>query len=402
MKVIQINSECGRGSTGKIAVAISELLDSKQIENYIFYSGNHKCSFKNAIQINGRINIRFHQILSWLFGNQGLHSSLSTKRMIRKIKRINPDIIQLHNIHGYYLDFRILFKFLANFSGKVYWTLHDCWSFTGHCTHFAYSKCNKWMVCCDKCPQKKEYPYSLIFDRSKYLFKLKKHYFSSVKKMELISPSNWLASLLKESFLRFKTVHVINNGVDLNVFYPRNTKNILNKYPKLNKKFVILGVSSVWHRKKGLDTFISLSKYLSEDYQIVLVGGDDSLKANLPNNIIHIVRTLNQDELAELYSIADVFLNPTLEDTFPTVNMESISCGTPVITFPSCGSPEIVKNGCGTILKDYSISSLLNVIYKYKETNYKKKCACLLHRNTFDKNISFNKYVDLYLSNLKQ
>lgn len=394
MKVVQINSECGRGSTGKITVAISKLLNEKDVENYIFYSGNHKSDYSNGIMISAKASIRIHQILSRLFGDQGFHSSFSTKRLVRKIKKIQPDAILLHNLHGYYLNLEILCKFLSTYTGKVYWTFHDCWPFTGHCAHFTINNCEKWKKGCFGCPRKKKYPYSWFFDRSKSLYQKKKRLFNAINNLTIITPSEWLATKVKCSFLSNKPIQVINNGIDLNLFKPsysdfREKHNIIDKT-------IVLGVASVWSYEKGLDVFNSLADNLdSSMYQIVLVGTDDSIDEKLSSNIISIHRTQNQEELAEIYTAADVFINPTREDNYPSVNMEAIACGTPVISFDTGGCKEIVNDDCGIVINSNSTKELLNNIALVMEKLDSIKEQCAKKRYTFDQDKCFEKYIDL-------
>lgn len=394
MKVIQINSECGRGSTGKIAVAISDLLLEKGIESYIFYSGNHKSVYPRGIMINEKINIRMHQILSRVFGDQGFHSYFSTLRLVKKIEKMKPDVIMMHNLHGYYLHLGVLFRYLQKYDGKVFWTLHDCWAFTGHCTHFTIAGCDKWKEMCHECPQKNKYPYSWFFDRSKDLYYKKKKLFLSVKDMTIITPSEWLAGFVKESFLSKYPCKVINNGIDVNVFKPIESE-FRKKYGLENKK-IILGVASVWSYEKGLDVFINLAKELDDSqYGIVMVGTDNSVDKKLPDNIISIHRTCDQKELAEIYSAADVFLNPTREDNYPSVNMEAIACGTKVIAFDTGGCKEILSYGKGTIITDRSLEKVVKAIVeetsdlKNNETEYSKSSY------QFDQKRCFEKYVEL-------
>ena len=394
MKIVQINSECDRGSTGRIAVAISKILTGEGIENYVFYSGNHKSNYVNGVQIGSKIDLRFHQALSRFFGDQGFHSTLATWRLVRKLEEINPDIIHLHNLHGYYLNLDILFHYLANSDAKVVWTLHDCWAFTGHCTHFALCGCDKWKKECSCCPQPRVYPYSWFFDRSKELFRRKKALFQSVKDMTLVTPSIWLADLVKESYLGMFNVRVINNGINLSVFKP--TESNFRKCYGLEEKFVLLGVSSVWHDKKGLDVFIELSKRLNpEKYQIVLVGTDAQVDKQLPSNIISIHRTQNQTELAEIYTAADVFLNPTREDNYPTVNMEAIACGTPVITFNTGGSPECIDEKSGVVVPYGDVEAMAESIEFVCNTRTFLKEDCIAKAASFDQDKKYREYLEL-------
>lgn len=363
MIVVQINSECGRGSTGRIACAISDLLSEHGVENYILYSGNHKSDYPKGIQINYKLSIRIHQVLSRVFGDQGFHSLFSTLRLVRILRKLRPDVILLHNLHGYYLHVGVLFRFLKRCQKPVYWTLHDCWAFTGHCAHFLRAGCDKWETQCFRCPARRSYPYSWFFDRSRDLYRKKKALFALPEQLHLITPSEWLAGLARRSFLGYRPVTVIRNGIDLQIFRP--VRSDFRARSGVGDRFVILGVASVWSDAKGLDLFLALSERRPE-WRIVLVGVDEQLKKQLPPTVIGIERTADRSELAKIYSAADVFLNPTREDTYPTVNMEAIACGTPVLTFDVGGSPEMIEPETGVVLRDRSIDAVTEALERLR------------------------------------
>lgn len=393
-KLVQINSVCN-GSTGKIMGEIQRTANENGYETLSLYGRRKPFRNLNCEKFSTKFSVLLHGGLTLLFNNHGMYSYFSTKRLIRKLKRFDPDIIQLHNIHGYYLNYKILFKYLKNdFSGKVFWTLHDCWSFTGHCAHFDFIKCDKWKTKCFNCQQIKKYPTSLFFDTSKREYERKKKYFNGVKDLTLITPSNWLNNFIEFSFLNYRSV-VINNGIDLNIFKPTIDLNVKEKYNLPKNKKIILGVSSVWNNMKGLDTFINLSNDLPKNMKIVLVGLSKKQIKKLPNNIIGIERTDNQLELINLYSIADVFVNPTLEDTYPTVNLEAIACGTPVVTYDTGGCSEQLSDTTGFICKNYE--DMVNKIKfcidnNYKVTNFDNKKSL----NKINSINCYEKYMKLY------
>lgn len=394
MKVIQINSECGRGSTGKIAVAVSRCLNEHKIENYIFYSANHKSDYPQGIMIGSKPMLRLHQLLSRIFGDQGFHSYFTTRKLVRDIKRISPDVILLHNIHGYYLHLSVLFRFLREYNKPVLWTLHDCWAFTGHCAHYMMAGCDKWKSGCGSCPQKNVYPYSLFFDRSRSLYKKKKRLFCSVDDLTLITPSKWLSNELESSFLQNKAKKVIPNGIDLEVFHPADT-DFKERYGLQGKK-MILGVASVWSYAKGLDVFVELREKLDrESYAIVLVGTDEQTEKLLPEGIISIRRTQNRNEMAEIFSAADVFVNPTRQENYPTVNMEAQACGTPVITFDTGGCAETLTKGFGTTVGVNNIDDIIRSIDKISDKTPQTSVSCAEESKRFDERICFAKYVDI-------
>ena len=360
MKMMQINTVCGVGSVGRIVRQIHEALREKGHESYIAY-GRKPLGCDGAIRIGEDLDVYFHVFLTRVFDLHGFGSKKATKKFLKIVEEINPDIIHLHNIHGYYLNIEVLFDFLKSFDKPVVWTLHDCWAFTGHCSHFTYAKCERWKTGCYSCPEKKSYPRSVIFDNSKSNYARKKKAFTGAKNMTLVTPSQWLAGLVKESFLRDYPVQVIPNGIDTEVFKP--TPSDFKKRYGLDGKFLILGVANVWEKRKGFDYFLDLSKYLSDDEIIVLVGLSDERIKNLPNNIIGIKRTNSAKELAEIYTAADVFFNPTLEDNYPTVNLEAQACGTYVITFDSGGAKEtIISKESGVAIKPCNAEDIMNLI----------------------------------------
>lgn len=390
MKIVQINVTCGAGSTGKICVSVSNLLSAENIENYILYVSG-KSSFPYGLKYAFDKYVKLQALKSRIFGNYGFNSKYATKKLINELGRIKPDIVHLHNLHGHNCNLTMLFSYLKENKIKLFWTFHDCWAFTAYCPHFTMVKCDKWKNECYDCPQIKYY--SWFFDRSKYLFNEKKILLKGLD-LTIIMPSKWLADLVKQSFLKDYPVKVINNGIDLSVFKP--TESDFRKMYGVEKKKIVLGVASVWWVSKGIDVFIELAKRLPDDYRIVLVGTDDNVDKCLSSNIISIHRTQNQKELAEIYTAADVFANPTREDTFPTVNMESLACGTPVVTFKTGGSPEILDETCGSIVDCDDVNGMEFEIRRICDKKPYSVEACLARAKNFDMNEKFEEYVKLY------
>lgn len=391
MKIVQINATYGTGSTGKICRSISELLTRRGIENYIIYSSGNLNS-QLGIQVSSRFYIKLQAIKSKVFGNYGFNSRHATKRIIRILERIAPDIVHLHNIHGHDCNLELLFEYLKRKNLKIIWTFHDCWAFTGYCPHFAMVGCEKWKIECQACAVRKEY--SLIRDGSRKLYKKKKALFAGLN-LTIVTPSKWLADVTKESFLKKYPVRIINNGIDLEIFKPRNKEN--------NKKYILLGVANEWNEKKGLDIFVELSKCLSEEkYQIVLVGTNEEIDKELPKNILSIHKTQNQEELADIYSAANVFVNPTREENFPTVNIEALACGTPVITFRTGGSPEILDESCGSIVECNDMKKLIEEIEHVCEEKKYSKDMCRSRAEQFDKDVKFEEYIELYMESMDE
>jgi glycosyltransferase involved in cell wall biosynthesis len=344
MRVLQINTVCGRGSTGRIVLDIHKTLLQMGYESYVAYGRPPAIDCLGAIKIGSKFDLYSHVLLTRFFDLHGFGSKRATKIFLKKIDEMDPDIIHLHNIHGYYMNIELLFDYLKQKNIPVVWTLHDCWAFTGHCTYFDYIGCERWKTGCHKCPQKKRYPASYFLDNSRKNYETKKRLFTGLKKMVIVTPSRWLANLVKESFLKEYPVEVIPNGIDTNVFKP--TPSDFRKKYGLEGKFIILGVANVWEERKGLNYFLELSRMLRDDEVIVLVGLNKKQIKTLPNSIVGIPKTNSPVELAKIYSAADIFVNPTLEENYPTVNLEAQACGSYVITFDSGGCRE-------TILQEY-------------------------------------------------
>ena len=390
MKIAQINLSYGFGSTGKIVLAVSELLNKKGIENYVFYSGA-KINKENGIKYTNLFLKKAESVKSHILGNYGFDAKFATKKLIAHLDKIKPDIIHLHNLHSHDCNLELLFKYIKAKNIKVYWTFHDCWAFTGYCYYFDMADCNKWKTECKNCPQKSQFTW--FVDCSNQNFNKKKK-LSKDLDLTIITPSKWLADLVKQSFFKEYPVKVINNGIDLSVFKP--TESDFRKKYACENKFILLGVAFDWAKRKGLDVFIELAKKLDDKFQIVLVGVNADLEKRLPQNIISINKTNNQKELAEIYTAADLYVNPTREEVFGLVNVEALACGTPVITFNSGGSPECIDETCGVVVPKDDTEALYNEILNICKSNPFTKEACINRAGSFDLNNKFKEYVDLY------
>ena len=349
---------------------------------------------EKTILIGNRFFRKIHLWASYNLGLSGLLSVLSTINFLAKIKKLNPCLIHLHNLHCDYINLPILFYFIKKNNIPVIWTLHDCWSFTGRCPYFDITMCNKWKTGCHNCPYPKSYYPSSKIDTTKFLWLLKRRWFTGVKAMTIVTPSQWLADLVKQSYLKDYPVKVINNGIDLNVFKP--TEGSFRSRFNLVGCKVVLGVAFGWGVRKGLDVFVKLAKRLPDDYRVVLVGTNEKVEKNLPANVISIRHTQNQTELAKIYTAADVFVNPTREENYPTVNMECLACGTPVITFKTGGSPEIIDETCGSVILCDDVDAMEKEIRRVCEKKVFSKEACLIRAKSFDMNDCFEKYVEMY------
>lgn len=387
--LLQINVTANWGSTGKIAEQIGLCAMMNGWESYIAYGRWCNPSKSHLIKIGNKLDMYMHYAEQRIRDNEGLCSRGATKRLIKLISEIRPDVVQLHNIHDHYLNYRLLFEYLNKTEIKVVWTMHDCWAFTGHCSHFITKGCERWKTDCFDCPLQREYPKTL-FDRSKKNFTMKKNLFGANNNLTIIACSEWIANFVRQSFLKNKSIRVINNGVDLNVF--KNSASLCT-----NKKiFQVLAVSNVWNKDKGFDDILNLRKILSSEYEMTIVGVTKQQLNSLPQGLVGIERTQNVQELVALYSKADVFINPTYADNFPTVNLEALACGTPVITYRTGGSPEAIDERTGVVVEQGDVNGLVEAIYRMKEDPLSSADCRKRAEKCFDKDKCFEKYVELY------
>lgn len=397
-KLVQINVASNCGSTGRIAEQIGGLVKAKGWESYIVHAQRYSRPTALAdISTSYSLAEKTHYLGSLLTDGQGLFSQNATKQLVRKLEQIKPDIVHLHNIHGSFMNFPILFEYLKRVGVPIVWTLHDCWSFTGHCTYFDRIGCERWLSGCGKCSQKREYPQSIV-DRSSWNYELKKKIFTSSSNLTMVPVSDWLHKLVAQSFMGKYPIKTIHNGIDLDKFKHSNS-DFRQRYG-IAGKFVVLGVADGFGRRKGLNDFNELSERLGNDVRIVMVGLNNDDKKQISPGIIGMGRTANQQELIDIYSAADVFINPTYEDNFPTTNIEALACGTPVITYRTGGSPEAVDEYTGIVVDKGDVEGMMTAILKIKElgrNHYSKHCRERAER-CFNKDDRFEEYVRLYES----
>lgn len=394
-KIIQINVACNYGSTGRIIEQLGILAKKRGYETYIIHSVRYvQNSVHKSFCFSSLIEEYFHGLKSFIYDAQGLGTNRATLKIIKKIDQISPDIIHLHNLHGYYINYQILFEYLKSKSIPIIWTLHDCWAFTGHCAHFSFIDCKKWQNECFNCPQKHSYPYSLL-DFSRRNFLLKRAAFTGCNDLTLVPVSDWLAGLLKKSFLNCYPIKRIYNGVDTDLF--NISREIPQKYKlRIQNKYTLLGVASSWGYKKGFNDFIALSQMLPDDI-IIMVGVNSRQIKKLPSNIIGIPRTNNISELSQLYSCADLFLNLTYEDTFPTTNLEAMACGTPVLTYDTGGSPESLLPDWGFVVKRGDLQGVLSCINNVKNNQIRERMSYRNHIiEKFKIEDRYEEYIQLY------
>ena len=393
MKILEINS-CNFGSTGNIMLGIAEV--AKFSGNTVMIAcanslSNRKKTVKNQVFIGSRFSRNLHYNLALITGFNGCFSYFATRKLLKKVSEFSPDIIHLHNLHNCYINLPLLFSYIKKHHIPVVWTLHDCWSFTGKCPYFTLVKCESWKGGCHDCPQVRSYPESLV-DRSRTMWRLKKKWFTGVQNMTIVTPSQWLADLVKKSYLKDYPVKVIYNGIDLSVFKP--TGNDFRKAYCLECKKLVLGVAFGWSDRKGYKDCLKLAKLLPDEYHLVLVGLSKEQIAELPDNILGIERTNSQKELAAIYSASDVFINTTYEDNYPTVNLEARACCLPIITYRTGGSPE--SAGESAVVIDVGDvegmkKAVLSLTSNPKETSF-------ITKKELSAEVKFQEYLELYKS----
>lgn len=443
MKIAIINSVCGYGSTGRIMRDLAEtymqaghecilaygrgtVLDADRQELLRKFQGH--CTFYRIGGRMAKLNNDIHGIESRLWDHHGFSSRLATKWLVEYLRREKPEVLHLHNLHGYYVNVEQLFRYIKEEKPKVIWTLHDCWSYTGHCSYYDYVKCFQWEKGCQNCPQKKEYPGSILWDRSAQNYVKKKAVFTGVPDLTLVTPSEWLKEQLQRSFLKSYPAVVIKNGIDLHTFSEagrsltqKTDKELLEGSQKIAKRpqagYTVLGVASVWTKRKGIRYFVSLAKHLPENYNLQLVGLSvkqcqelEERKKQIPylQKITGILRTASVEELAEYYRSADVYVNPTLEDNFPTTNLEALASGTPVVTFRTGGSPECLATEqqrdqkifpCGIVVPKEDTKGLCHAVRKICEApadiREKQRMQCAAWAKNYEKNDRYQEYLKL-------
>ena len=391
MRVVQINAVSGTGSTGVIARHISDMLNNHGIENYIFYATGYD-SYECAVKISDNLDMKIHALMSHITGKQAYFSKHSTRKLIKRLDDIQPDIVHLHNLHHNFINLNMLLQYLADKDIKTVITLHDCWFFTGKCTHYAFQKCNRWQNGCGNCPLLKADNPSWFFDRTAKIWADKKKYFEKIKRLEIVGVSEWIAGEARKSFLNCGNISCIHNGINTAVFTP-NGADLRDEY-MLGDKFVILGMANKWESDQNAGLLEYVLQQLDKDCVMLLVGG----KTEDIDNIINIPYQTSPKGLAEVYRTADALVNVTHGDSLPTVNMEAMACGTPVITYDVCGSPEIITDNTGIVVSEGDKSALVDAIYEVKKKGkgmYSKNCVLHIADN-YEQYTQFDNYLGIY------
>lgn len=404
MKVAYINTVCGRSSTGRIVTDLNSILADAGGSGLCLYGRYNAPNGINSECIDRKIDIYSHVLLTRLLDMQGFGSRGATRRAVESLKRFKPDVVHLHNLHGSYINIDILFQYLRESDIPVVWTLHDCWAFTGHCAHYLYDNCRKWETeTCGDCPRKKEYPASFLLDGSKRNYERKKSAFTSIRKMEVVAVSEWLAGEASRSFLGKYPIRCIYNGIDRSIFRATGKSNSSLGIDSANK--IVLCVADGWSERKGLSLLLDVNRRIEEQclpFTIVMVGVQQELNRRLPSSIIALPRTDSLDDLVSLYNRADVLFNPSEVETFGLVNVEALSCGTPAVVMDGTACPETVNESCGVVVSPgmRSVDQIVDAFFKLTESEgISEKCISFSERFSSDR--TYAQYIALYESLLE-
>lgn len=396
MKVLLINSVCGIRSTGRICTDIADILKQNVNECKVAFGRGFvpEPYLPISLRISHNINNRIDWIQSRVFGHAGFHSKRKTKQFLNWIDNFRPDLIHIHNIHGYYLNAKLLFQYIKQKKIPVIWTLHDCWSFTGHCTNFSDIDCNKWKIQCEDCPLIRAYPKSFR-DTSYDDFLKKKELFMGVQNMTIVTPSEWLANQVQHSFLSEYRTIVIPNGIDLNLFRPTAIRDV-NLISKMKGKKIVLGVSTAWSEKKGLSKYYQLAELLGSSYQVILVGLTKRQCKKLPSTVLGIQRTNNIEKLASLYTAANCVVSLSMEETMGMTILEGNACGTPAVVFNKTALPELITPQTGIVVDTCTIEAMCEAIVDAVENKEYSVNELRSHVQKYEKKYSYGRYIELY------
>ena len=415
MKIVQINTVFGSGSTGRIVSELSNSIKKSGNDSFVAYGRKTAPlppeSAVNFFLTGNKVDFIGHVLVNFFAGKNGFASTRNTRKLIKWIDSIKPDIIHLHNLHGFYLNVEILFEYIKARSIPTVWTLHDCWPFTGQCAYFDAAGCDRWIGRCHDCPiYRTNYPYSLFKDNSIWNYAHKKSSFTGVKNLTIVTPSDWLCGLVKQSFLKEYPVKVIPNGIDTEVFCPKSNQIFTSQdksptsfrhFSALTNKKIVLGVANIWSSSKGLNYLLRTASYFKSDpdYFFVIIGLRNKqireIKKKYPTNVLPLKKTSSKEELAAWYRRADVFVNPTMEDNFPTTNLEALACGTPVITFNTGGSPESLTKDCGIIVERGNCNALKAAILSGRSFD---RDICRKQAMNYTADTFTTRYISLYHS----
>lgn len=393
MRIFEVNTVYKYGSTGKIVYDIRSTLLDNGHDVTVVAGRSYDGDDSDVYIVENKAQRYINAFACRIFDNEGFGLKSPTKKLISLIDKWSPDVVHLHNIHGYYINLDLLFGYLATHAIPVVWTLHDCWSFTGHCSFFEYCGCEKWKSQCADCPQIRSYPSSMFFDNSRKNFELKKALIDRLENLCIVTPSDWLNALVKKSYMSDRRVLTINNGIDLSLFKPMKS-DLRTKYGLENKK-IVLAVASLWGERKGWSEYLRLASLIDNDTVLVMIGLNDNQLKSLPSGVIGIKRTSSINELVEWYSCADVFLNLTHEDNFPTVNIESLACGLPIISYKTGGATEAFDENTGIAVDKGDLNRIIELLTNRSYERLSRE-LCVNRAKMYDKKLCCQKYVELF------
>lgn len=397
MKVLQINAVYGVGSTGVIVRDIHNLCLKEGLESYVAYSSFGGGERPKGVSVGKTLGKKVHALLCRINGKQAYFSSGSTRKLLTYIKSLAPDVVVLHNLHSNYIHLNKLLSFLAREEIRTVIVLHDCWFFTGGCFHYTSVGCDRWLHGCGHCPKKKMDTVAYLMDRSAKIFEDRKKYLSAIKNLTVVGVSEWISQEAQKNFLGEKKVTYIHNGVDSEIFQP--TASTLREKYHLQDRFVILGLASKFFLPKNQETYERIVSSLHSDETLVLLGCTSEQSKNLPNGVLGLPFIRGREELCQVYSMADVFVNCTREDTLPTVNLEAQACGTPVVTYANTGARETVDGACGFAVENGNAAEMIEkiaLVKQYGKNAFSESCRDWIVTH-FDKNMNYRKYLELFL-----
>ena len=400
--LLQLNVTANYGSTGRLAEDLGDVALKAGWKSYIAFGREFRPSHSELIRIGSNFDIYAHVIKTRLFDRHGFGSKHATKKFIQQVNEIKPDVIQFQNVHGYYLNLPIILKYIVEKDIPLIWSLHDCWSMTGHCSHFALEGCEKWKTQCNKCPSIHGYPGSWGWDSSKQNYLEKKSLIKAVPRLTIVSGSEWLANIARKSYFKNRDILVIPDGIDTNIYSPKNDVDDLRKLYGLESKFVIMASGTTWLPYKGLNDFAKLREELSDEYAIVLVGMQQKDIDALPQGLIGIPRTKTPEELARWYSMADCVMSLSRLESFGLTPVEGLACGTPAIVYNCTSTPELITPETGYVAEVGNIDDVktkVETLRKIGKEKYKKHCREIALAK-YDKNVCYKEYLKLYYSML--
>ena len=401
--LVQFNTVANLASTGRLTEDIGDVAMAEGWESYVVFGRDFKPSKSHLIMVGGKKDVYIHTLYSRLFDRQGFGSFFTTKKLLKKLDEIKPDIFQFHNLHGYYINVPLILKYATEKNIPIVWSLHDCWSMTGHCSHFISIGCEKWKYECHSCPLKSDYPKSWFIDSSRRNYLEKKALIEAVPRLTIISGSEWLANIASQSYFRNREIRVIPDGIDVDIYKPRNNGDLLRERLGLKGKFVILATGTVWEEYKGLNDYGILRKMLSDDYAIVLVGMNQAALSKVPEGVIGLPRTKSPEELSEYYSMADCVMSLSRTESFGLTPAEGFACGTPAIVYDTTALPELITSETGYVAKFLDVEDVKNKveIMRSKGKAYYTRNCRLLAENRYDRRKCYNEYLQVYNNLLK-